>query len=49
MFPKIAQKPLDMQHGERGRLIYDCERKWWAFGFCVGGDNGPNEIPNDTY
>jgi len=49
MLPKIAQKPLDMQHGERGRLIYDCERKWWAFGFCVGGDNGPNEILNDTH
>jgi len=26
---------LDMQHGERGRLIYDCRPKWWLLGFCL--------------
>lgn len=44
MPPAFALKPLDFQHGERGRLIYDCERKWWLAGLCVGGDNGPNAI-----
>jgi hypothetical protein len=26
---------LDYQHGERGRLVYDCDRKWWMAGFCL--------------
>lgn len=49
MPPSFALKPLDMQHGERGRLIYDCERKWWLAGLCVGGDNGPNNIENNSH
>ncbi len=47
MPPAFALKPLDRMHGERGRLIYDCQRQWWLAGFCTGGDNGPNEIKND--
>ena len=26
---------LDMQHGQRGRLVYDCSTRWWSFGFCI--------------
>lgn len=26
---------LDQQHGERGRLVYDCRRKWWLLGLCL--------------
>jgi len=26
---------LDMQHGERGRLIYDCRPQWWLAGICT--------------
>ncbi|KEI69334.1 sulfatase-like hydrolase/transferase [Endozoicomonas elysicola] len=35
MPPEYALKLLDMQHGERGRLVYDCESRWWSFGLCV--------------
>ncbi len=31
---KQIERMLDMQHGERGRLSYDCEPKWWLGGFC---------------
>ncbi len=34
MPPAFALPVLDRQHGERGRLIYDCEARWWSFGFC---------------
>ena len=34
MPPAFALPILDRQHGERGRLIYDCEARWWSFGFC---------------
>ena len=26
---------LDMQHGQRGRLVYSCTERWWSFGFCI--------------
>lgn len=26
---------LDRQHGERGRLVYDCGPRWWSADFCV--------------
>jgi hypothetical protein len=26
---------LDMQHGERGRLVYDCKTRWYLGGLCV--------------
>jgi len=29
---------LDWQHGDRGRLIYDCKPKWWLGGFCQASD-----------
>ena len=29
-----AERILDWQHGDRGRLIYDCKPKWWLGGFC---------------
>jgi arylsulfatase B len=32
------EKILDMQHGERGRLSYDCTPKWWLGGFCMVND-----------
>lgn len=31
---KQIERMLDMQHGERGRLSYDCEPKWWLGRFC---------------
>ena len=34
MAPDFALPALDWQHGERGRLVYDCEPKWWLAGFC---------------
>lgn len=38
--PGMAPTPainrlLDMQHGERGRLVYDCQTKWYAANFCI--------------
>ncbi|MFK8020039.1 MAG: arylsulfatase [Pseudomonadales bacterium] len=38
--PGMAPSPminrvLDMQHGERGRLVYDCETKWYLGGLCA--------------
>ncbi|MDP6977609.1 MAG: arylsulfatase [Myxococcota bacterium] len=35
MPPPGVEKVLDRMHGERGRLVYDCERKWWLGGFCL--------------
>ncbi len=32
--PEVARLPLDYQLGDKGRIIYDCEPKWWAFGLC---------------
>jgi arylsulfatase B len=32
------ERMLDMQHGERGRLIYDCAPKWWLAGLCLKND-----------
>ena len=29
------ERMLDWQHGERGRLVYDCVRQWWLAGFCI--------------
>lgn len=26
---------LDMQHGQRGRLMYGCSERWWSLGFCL--------------
>jgi arylsulfatase A-like enzyme len=33
--PPFARRPLDWELGEKGRLIYDCEIKWWSLGFCI--------------
>jgi len=38
MPPKGTALMLDRLHGERGRLIYDCEPKWWLGGICVEQD-----------
>ena len=35
MPPPGVEKILDLQHGERGRLIYDCESKWYLGGLCL--------------
>ena len=32
------ERTLDWQHGERGRLIYDCAPKWWLAGMCLKKD-----------
>ncbi len=32
---KMIERILDMQHGERGRLVYDCAPKWWLAGVCL--------------
>ncbi len=29
------KRALDAQHGERGRLLYDCTPKWWLGGLCL--------------
>ncbi len=34
MPPPGLERILDMQHGERGRLVYDCETKWYLGGLC---------------
>ncbi|NNC54818.1 MAG: sulfatase-like hydrolase/transferase, partial [Pseudomonadales bacterium] len=34
---RAIKRLLDMQHGERGRLMYDCTPKWWLGGFCKDG------------
>ncbi|NND83317.1 MAG: sulfatase-like hydrolase/transferase [Gammaproteobacteria bacterium] len=38
MPPEFAKRPLDMMHGEGGRIIYDCEPKWWLAGWCLKND-----------
>ena len=38
MPPPEALKTLDKWHGERGRLVYDCEPKWWLLGYCIRND-----------
>ena len=35
---KTIERVLDMQHGERGRLVYGCERKWYVAGACIKQD-----------
>jgi arylsulfatase B len=32
------ERMLDWQHGERGRLVYDCMPKWWLAGMCMKND-----------
>ena len=32
------ERLLDMQHGERGRLSYGCDRPWYAAGVCIKQD-----------
>ena len=36
MVPEYGLRVMDMRHGERGRLIYDCKPKWWLAGICIG-------------
>ena len=38
MPPPEALRVLDMQHGERGRLMYNCEPRWYLAGVCVRGE-----------
>ena len=38
MPPSYARKILDRQHGNRGRLIYDCEPNALAAGFCTNDE-----------
>ena len=35
---KKTERILDAQHGERGRLTYDCSPTWWLGGFCLKND-----------
>ena len=35
---ETIERVLDWQHGERGRLIYDCAPKWWLAGLCLKND-----------
>ncbi len=30
-----TERVLDLQHGERGRLIYGCESRWYLAGLCT--------------
>ena len=34
MPPAYTLRFLDRMHGERGRLVYDCQAQWWTFGLC---------------
>lgn len=46
MAPSEAiNRMLDLQHGERGRLVYDCETKWYLGGLCLkrGGEQDNSE------
>jgi len=43
MVPSDMLSALDYLHGERGRLIYGCERKWWLGGFCFNRDEAHGE------
>ena len=43
--PNIGMAPtetilrvLDRQHGERGRLVYNCGPRWWSSDFCIKND-----------
>lgn len=38
---KRIERILDFQHGDRGRLTYDCTPKWWLGGFCLKGETAP--------
>ena len=38
MPPPAAKLPLDMMHGEGGRLIYDCTPRPWLLGACLWND-----------
>ena len=38
MPPPKFLRILDLQHGERGRLVYDCESKWYLGGLCLKND-----------
>lgn len=33
-----TERILDFQHGERGRLTYDCTPRWWLAGACLEND-----------
>jgi arylsulfatase A-like enzyme len=35
---KQIERLLDTQLGERGRLSYDCQPKWWLAGVCLKND-----------
>ena len=34
----MIERILDMQHGERGRLVYDCVTRWYLGGLCTKND-----------
>ncbi|MBT6584899.1 MAG: arylsulfatase, partial [Gammaproteobacteria bacterium] len=34
----MIEKILDFQHGERGRLTYNCEQQWYLAGACSQSD-----------
>ncbi|MCB1703635.1 MAG: sulfatase-like hydrolase/transferase [Halioglobus sp.] len=36
---KTIERILDFQHGDRGRLSYDCTPKWWLGGICLEADS----------
>ncbi len=40
---KVIERVLDAQHGERGRLVYGCDRPWYAAGVCVTQDKEPGK------
>lgn len=44
MVPEYGLRVMDMRHGERGRLIYDCKPKWWLAGVCIGDQTESSSI-----
>ena len=40
---QMIEKILDFQHGERGRLTYNCEQQWYLAGACSKSEKVANQ------
>jgi hypothetical protein len=39
---EMIEKILDFQHGERGRLTYNCQQQWYLAGACSQSEKVEN-------
>jgi hypothetical protein len=39
---ELIEKILDFQHGERGRLTYNCQQQWYLAGACSQSEKVEN-------